>query len=172
MNGQTSDYTDTSGHVWLAGAVGGNPNTMGSGCCGGDDGGYPSNNDYGGSWPSIPDILLYETPWYSFYDTNDIRFDIYVPNGTYSIDEKFAAVRVDSAGQQYEGLEAQGNVQYSNLDFYALAGYKEPIDYTLTAAVTNGLLSIVVRHMGGQFNDISAVSITQISSGGGSPAPD
>jgi hypothetical protein len=150
VNGQTTNYTDTSGNVWFAGGD----------SSGGDNGGYPSSNDYGGSWPSTPDIQLYKIPWYSFY-TDDIRFDIYVPNGNYSVTGKFIAIRVNSAGSAYEGLETQGNLLYSNQDFYALAGYKTPIDYTLPATVTDGKLSFVLRIMGGtnKFNDISAIQI-------------
>jgi hypothetical protein len=149
VNGDITNYTDTHGHVWLAGGS----------CCGGDDGGYPSSNDYGGIWPTVPDITLYEIPFYSFYDTGDMRFDITVPNGTYSITGKFAAIRVNGPGQQSLSLEAQGNVMYSNLDFYALAGYMKPIDFTLPAVVTNGQLSFVIRRMSGAFNNISALQI-------------
>lgn len=149
VSGQTTNYTDASGNVWLAGGF----------CCGGTDGGYPSANDYGGLWPILPNILLYEVPFYSYYSTNDIRFDIYMPNGNYSVTGKFAAVRVNGPGKQLESLEVDGAVVYPNLDFYALAGYQQPIDFTLPATVTNGELSFVIRQMGGSFTDISALQI-------------
>jgi hypothetical protein len=82
------------------------------------------------------------------------------------------AARVNGPGQQSESLEIQGNVIYPNLDFYAQVGYKKPIDFMLPAIVTNGELSFVVRHMGGTFNDISALQIVPTSlSGTGTSNP-
>jgi hypothetical protein len=152
VNGKTTNYTDTNGNVWLAGGT----------CCGGDDGGYPSGNTYGGSWPSVPNITLYEVPWYS--SGGDLRFDIYVPNGNYQVLGKFVAARVNGPGLEVEGLETQGNLVYSNLDFYALAGYLQPIDFTLPATITNGQLSFVVRNMGSGYPgpDISAIQIAPV----------
>jgi hypothetical protein len=65
---------------------------------------------------------------------------------------------------EVEGLETQGNLVYSNLDFYALAGYLQPIDFTLPAAVTNGQLSFVVRNMGPGYPGpgISAIQIAPV----------
>ncbi len=155
INGRTTPYTDTQGHVWQ-------PMT-------GDDGGYPYDN--GGSWPSVSDIYLYQVPYYSFDEGGgDMSFDIRVPNGTYTITGKFAATNVTGPGQESVNLEAQGQVIYSNVDLYAAAGgLNKPIDFTLPATVANGQLSFVLRHVTG-FNFISALQIVpQTITGNPSP---
>lgn len=158
VNGQTSAYTDSQGNIW----------SPGSACCGGDDGGFPYNN--GGTWPSTPDIQLYQIPYYAF--GNDMRFDIVVPNGSYSITGKFASTNVGQPGQLVS-IEAQGQVIYPNVDIFAVSGGNNlPIDYTLPATVTNGQLSFVLRRVSGDFNDISALQIIPTSfSSGNTTAP-
>lgn len=155
INGRTTSYTDTKGHVWQ-------PMT-------GDDGGYPYDN--GGSWPTVSDIYLYQVPYYSLDGMGgDMRFDITVPNGTYAITGKFAATNVSGPGQESVNLEAQGQVIYTNVDIYAAAGgLNKPIDFNLPATVTTGRLSFVLRHVTGN-NFISALQIVpQTITGNPSP---
>jgi len=121
----------------------------------GDNGGYPYDN--GGSWPSTPDIFLYQVPFYSY---SDLRFDVAVPNGTYKITEKFAEAEVHGPGQKIFNLEAQGQVVYQNVDIYASAGGNNlPVDFVLPATVTDGHLQIVIRHVSGPHTNISAIQI-------------
>jgi hypothetical protein len=158
INGRTSSYTDTQGNVWQ-------PMT-------GDDGGYPYDN--GGAWSNVPNIYLYQIPYYSLDSAaSDMRFDFIVPNGTYSIIGKFAATNVTGAGQESVSLEAQGQVVNSSVDMYAAAGgSNKPIDFTVPATVSNGKLSFVLRHITG-YNFISALQITPQSLSGtpSRPAP-
>jgi hypothetical protein len=156
INGRTSAYTDSQGNVWQ-------PMT-------GDDGGYPYDN--GGSWPNVPDIYLYQVPYYALDGMgSDMTFAISVPNGTYSITAKFAATNVSGAGQESTNLETQGRVVYSNVDMYAAAGgLNKPIDFTLPATVTNGKLSFVLRHVTGN-NFVSAVQIVPQSLTGSPSRP-
>ena len=154
--GQTSPYTDTQGNVW-------------QGRTGDDSAHGPYDN--GGSWPNTPDIQLYKVPDFAY---NDIRFDITVPNGSYQITGKFAETEAIGAGVRLMDLEAQGVVVYPNVDIYSAAGgVKKPVDFTLPAAVTNGSLSFVVRHVTGDFTLISALQIVPVSSSStsGPPAP-
>jgi hypothetical protein len=160
VNGQTNNYTDSQGNVWFAGGNGG----------GGDDGGFYYDN--GGVWPSMPDITLYEIPFYTFDDPGDLRFDISVPNGSYSIKGKFAATNVSGPGQESMDLEAQGQIIYSNVDIYAVTGGRnKPIDFTLPATVSNGELSFVLRSVSGQGAFVSALQIVPISLSSGGAAP-
>ncbi len=154
--GQNTPYTDSNGNVWQGRTV--------------DDAAHgPYNN--GGTWPNVPDITLYKVADFSY---NDIRFDITVPNGTYQITGKFAETENVAAGFRLMDLEAQGQVVYSNVDIVAAAGgVNKPMDYTLPATVTNGLLSFAVRHVAGDFTLISAVQIvpTSLSGTSGPPSP-
>jgi hypothetical protein len=156
INGRTSNYTDSQGNAWQ-------PMT-------GDDGGYPYDN--GGSWPNVPDIYLYQVPYYALDGMgSDMHFEISVPNGTYSITGKFAATNVTGAGQESTNLETQGQVVYSNVDIYAAAGgLNKPIDFTLPATVTNGQLSFVLRHVTGN-NFVSALQIVPQSLTGNPSRP-
>lgn len=152
--GQPNAYIDTSGNVWQ-------PEV-------GDDGCHPYDN--GGAWPSTPDITLYKIACFS---GNDIRFDFTVPNGSYQITAKFAETEAVSAGFRLMNLEAQAQVVYPNVDIYSAAGgVNKPVDFTLPATVTNGLLSFVVRHIAGDFALVSALKIVPLSlTGGGTSGP-
>jgi Malectin domain len=151
--GQPNPYTDTNGNVWQ-------PEV-------GDDGCHPYDN--GGTWPTKADIILYKIACFGF---NDIRFDITVPNGSYQITAKFAETEAVSAGYRLMDLEAQGQVVYPNVDIVTSAGgVNKPVDFTLPATVTNGILSFVVRHVAGDFTLISALQIVPGSGSTSTPAP-
>jgi hypothetical protein len=141
--GQATDYTDTHGNIWLHGIAG--------------DGSYGYDN--GGTWPSTPDITLYKIP---IYGSGDLRFDIFMPNGSYQITGKFAQTQSANAGYRIESFESQGGVIYANVDvFVAAGGENMPVDFVLPATVTNGRLSFVLRAVGGSnvTTDISALQI-------------
>lgn len=149
--GSGANYTDTNGKVWYHEVYAG-------------DG---IANTGSGSWPMTPNITLYESDYDSF--GGDLRFDIYVPNGTYSIDGKFADAQCVGPGQRAIDIETQGIVSYSNVDVnVAAGGCYLPVDYTSTATVTTGLLSYVIRWHGNSTlqPSINALSITQTVSGG------
>jgi hypothetical protein len=156
--GSGADYVDTHGNKWFHGV--------------GDDSCTGNNNGTSG-WPSTPDILLYETECDSY--GNDMRFDIYVPNGNYSIDGKFADVECLGVGKRIMDIETQGVIQYPDVDISASAGgCKLPIDFHTSATVSTGLLSYVLRWQGTSANTpaISALEIDPgSSSGAGTPGP-
>lgn len=148
--GSGANYTDSNGKTWYheVYAADGIANT-GS-----------------GSWPMTPDITLYESDYDSF--GNDLRFDIYVPNGTYSVDGKFADAQCVGPGARAIDIETMGTINYSNVDVnVAAGGCYLPVDFTSTGVVTNNLLSYVIRWHGNSTNvpAINAVSFTQISAG-------
>ena len=145
--GQPTPYTDTKGNVWQNET--------------GDNGCEPYDN--GQRWPSTPDIQLYKIPCLA---TNDNRFDIAVPNGHYLITGKFAEPFTTTAGGRLMKFEAQGQAAFPSLDVYASAGGENlPVDFTMQATVTTGMLSVVIRHVNSLYTIISALQITQIPGG-------
>jgi Malectin domain len=155
----TTPFIDSVGNAWY-------PQT-------GDDGGSELNCGTWGSFPSVPNIELYKIAYASA--GSDLRFDIQVPNGTYSITAKFAnSCSYDSAvGSTGVSLEAQGVVRYPNVDIVAAAGGAFlPVDFTLPATVTNGQLSFVLRLVKGPVGPtISALQIVLTGSATSKPAP-
>jgi hypothetical protein len=163
----SGNYTDVNGHVWYAGTV-----------VGGDASCSPVTQscfgNYGGNspaWPNLTDILLYEVPIATDY--NDLRFDIIVPNGQYSILAKFANGSGSDLGNFV--IETQGVALSTPTDVFTNVGGNYPWDYTTTATVTNNKLSFVLRAvnttgaMVAPF--ISALSVSQTSSGPTLPTP-
>jgi hypothetical protein len=143
--GQSTDYTDITGNIWLHGIAG--------------DGSYGYDN--GGTWPSTPDITLYRIP---IYGSGDLRFDILAPNGSYQITGKFAQTQSANVGYRIESFESQGSVIYANVDVFVTSGGENmPVDFVLPATVTNGRLSFVLRAVSGSnvSTDISALQIAR-----------
>jgi hypothetical protein len=157
--GLASDYTDSTGNVWLHGPAG--------------DGSYGYDN--GGAWPTNkPDIALYKVPVYGGGGL-DLRFDLVVPNGSYQITGKFAETQGSVPNYKIFSLESQGQIIYPNLDIFALSGgHNMPIDFTVPATVSNNRLLFVIRPTGGtnMAADISALQIVPVSlSSNQTPAP-
>jgi len=153
--GQIAGYTDTHGNVWQGRTL--------------DDRALRHTPNFG-SWPRTPDIQLYEVP--DFGD-NDMRFDITVPNGTYTIRGLFAETRNIGAGNRLMDIEAQGAVVRSNVDIQSAAGGGFlPVDFMVPATVTNGTLSYVLRRIKGDFTMISSIEIIPLSgTSAGTTAP-
>lgn len=130
--GRTTNYTDDSGHAWLA--AGGDSGSIG--CCG---------DLSGGPWPAVTDIGDY---YFEFFPGNaggnDLFFDFTVPDGFYLITVKLGTDQAPTLA--IDTLEAQGSVIYSNVDVNVAAGgtYK-PINSTIVTPVIAGHLQFVVR---------------------------
>lgn len=157
--GQPSNYTDTNGKVWYSGELLiGNATVCGSSYT---ESCYSAGN--GGSWPSVPDIQLYEDQIYSV--GFDIRYDFLVPNGTYSVDAKVPNNSGSNTSQGNFVFEIQGNADASPTNVWALVGNNQPYDRTLTATVSNNKLSFVLRAVNTTGNIVAtwlaAISITQ-----------
>jgi hypothetical protein len=149
FNCDTTPYVDSHGNTWQAET--------------GDDGGGELNCGGGiPPWPNLPDIGLYEIPYTS--DGGDLRFEMTVPNGTYSITAKFAyhCPYNNTVGSTALNLETQGTIVFSNVDVVAAAGGGTlPVDYILPATVTDNHLSFVLRFIKGSAGaTISALEIT------------
>ncbi len=148
--GSKTPYTDSQGNVWQ-------PRTANGG--GGD------NATYGavvapGTWTGT-DIQLYKNILSSYAD---MTFDFTVTNGRYSVTEKYGEGSGASAGQRVMDLEAQGIVQFANVDIAALVGDNTPKDFTFNATVTNNDLQLVNRFMSGYGPMMSALQIVPVSS--------
>jgi hypothetical protein len=144
--GRTTPFTDPTGNVWQAST-------------GYDEGGIFDNGWIG---PTPPSTYIYRVELFS---PGDMRFDFIVPNGTYEVTGKFASTNAKAAGQFSFHIESQGQVIHPNVDLFAAAGgeYK-PIDFTVSAQVTNNLLSYVLRHVKGENMSIAAIQIAPSAS--------
>ncbi len=142
-NGNTSSHTDSKGNLWL-------PT-----CCTS----YPTIYSYDGyPWPKIPDINLYINDSVAW---SDIPFAIYMKPGNYRITAKMAEPTNSSPGVRVMHLDSQGQLVYRDVDLFALAGVRHPIDFDLPAVVgPDGKLEFWVRHVLGEQALLSALQIT------------
>ncbi len=141
-NGSSSPYTDSKSHVWYAN------------CC------TPFATVYsydGFRWPKKPDIKLYiddSVAW------SDIQYAFYVKPGNYRITAKMAEPSNTTPGIRLMHLDSQGQLIYRNVDLFALAGVRNPIDFDLPAVVgDDGKLEFWVRHVLGEQALLSALQI-------------
>jgi len=122
-------YTDSQGHVWST------------------DYGYSGGNAYStSSWISrTADSTLYQTERYA---NGSLNYQFGVPNGTYTVNLKFAEIYFTSPGQRIFNVVLNGSTVLSNFDIVAQAGGgKTAIDRQFVTNVTNGQISL-------QFNGI------------------
>jgi len=153
-DGGRGNYTDTSGNVWYSEDSSGYPTLSGDCATTWDETPVPCWGYPQGHWGNSPNIYLYEVPMGGY---NDLRFDIWVPNGAYTIDGKFGNAQSGDEGNM--AVEAQGVDQL--VDIYKIAGgANKPYDVVSKVTVTNNILSYVIRRDKNAF--ISAFSITRI----------
>jgi hypothetical protein len=140
-NGNPASYKDSKGNVWE------------SNCCSPWDVIYK----YPGSWPATPDINLYEDDAVNW---SDLPYEIFMAPGKYRILVKDAEPTYTSPHTRLMSLEAQGKLIYRDLDLFAQAGLRTPIDFTLPADVgSDGKLRFVVRHVLGEQTLIGAFEV-------------
>jgi hypothetical protein len=157
---QPSNYTDSNGNVWFAGTNTGSDGygTPGTESCFSDDqGNVPA-------WPSTTDITLYRKHSNCF---GDQTFAYVVPNGNYIVTLKTDEPKNDTAaGQTKQSFEVNGQVAFTAVDLFAVAGAQNtPVpDYVMPVTVTNNTLKFVVRHDIGSFEWMSALQIASSSS--------
>lgn len=158
LPGQSTNYTDTTSHLWN-GRLGTNlPDTMG--CCNVD-----------GSFPNITDKTLWSGQvGASSVAGPDPRMDFIVPNGTYTITYNVGSQW--NAGTFQNKLSTQGLVSFTG-DFATLAGgIHLPLTITQpNISVTDNHLSFVIwnyKALGGNNNPVSSLSIASGSSPAGS----
>lgn len=158
LPGQSTNYTDTTSHLWN-GRLGTNmPDTMG--CCNVD-----------GSFPNITDKTLWSGQvGASSVAGPDARLDFIVPNGSYQV--KYNLGSQWAGGTFQNKVTAQGATVFSG-DLANLAGgIHLPLTITVpNVSVTDNHLSFVVwnwKPLGGNNNPVSSLSIASGSSPAGS----
>jgi hypothetical protein len=142
-NGSATPLTDSKGHVWE------------SDCCTP----YAVPYDYSNfPWPNSQDIKLYKDDTVSW---NDIPYRFYMPPGKYRITAKIAEPSNTSPNMRKIDLESQGQLIYRDIDLFAQAGVRTPVDFDLPAIVgSDGLLDFKVRHVRGEQSLLGAMEIT------------
>jgi hypothetical protein len=147
--GSPSPYKDTHGHIWMADTLG-----VYSGSYNNDNQSYP-----GSKWAKVPDGVLYGWDKYTWGD--DIVYGPFVvPNGTYQIQFLFAEGNCTGkfdAKRKLDGnlltggalgLEANGKVTLFDVGKSVNDECLTPATGTITATVTNNLLTVAVRATG------------------------
>jgi hypothetical protein len=150
--GSFQSYTGSDGTVWQADRY--------------YTGGQQLYSSYGVSGSA--DALLYRTGRAGYY--GDFSYSIPVSNGQYSVSLKFAETQYSAAGQRVFNVTINGTQVLSNFDIVAQGGYFSAIERTFSTTATASAIQITV-HGVVNLGLLSALQITPIASGGGSPPP-
>jgi len=121
VNPGGASYVDPQGQTWSAdtGFTGGNTWSTAGNIAGTTAGG------------------LYQTcRWGAF------GYGFNVPNGSYTVNLKFAEISLGGAGQRLFNVAINGSAVLTNFDVYAAAGGMTAIDKSFPVTVTNGQISI------------------------------
>ena len=117
-------YKDVNGYLWSA------------------DYGYSSGSTSASTTASISgttDPTLYQTyRWQS----GTLQYQFSVPNGTHTINLRFAETVYSAVGQRKFNIALNGQTVRSNLDIYATAGANKALKLTFSVPVTNGQVLI------------------------------
>ena len=77
------------------------------------------------------------------WDLNLVQYQFAVPNGTYTVNLKFAENYASAAGQRIFNIGINGQSALSNFDIFAQAGgASRAVDRATTVTVTNGQMVI------------------------------
>lgn len=133
-------YTDPASNVWSA------------------DTGFSAGKLYGTSNPisGTSTQTLYQTERYG-----DFQYQFNVPNGTYTVNLKFADIFMSAAGQRVFNVAINGNPVLPNFDIIAQAGTAfTALDKSFSVPVTTGTISIQFTSLV-NYAKISAIEILQ-----------
>ncbi len=154
VHGGGAQYTDSQGTVWSA-----------------DFGSSGSSGTFstGHAISNTTSPGLYQT---ERYGGNSFQYSFAVPNGTYTVNLKFAEIYVAGIGQRIFNVFINGQSVLSNFDIVAQAGGADvALDKSFTTNVTNGQINI---QFGAVVNNakIDGIEILQAGTGSSpSPAP-
>jgi hypothetical protein len=141
VNAGGGAYTDSLGQAWLADT-------------GYQQGGSSSTT---ASITGTSDPTLYQTEHYSTGSTLTYQFS--VPNGTYTVNLKFAEIYYTSAGHRVFDVILNGTTVRSHLDVFATAGGGNiALDLAYPVTVANGQVTITLGAVLG-FAKINAIEI-------------
>ena len=142
-------YTDPSGNLWSADT--------------GFNGGYTYSTSASIAGTSTP--VLYQTEhWFS----PTLQYSFNVPNGSYTVNLKFAEIYFTSCGSRIFNIAVNGSAVDANFDPCAAAGGpNKAVDRSYSVTVGGGQIAIVLT---GVANN-PKISAIEILSGGSSPPP-
>ncbi len=124
INAGGSQYTDGGGKVWAA----------------------DSSSYYCSGYSTSTTSTISGTTDQPLYQTGHWEYGLFcyallMPNGTYTVNLKFADAGATAAGQRVFNVVANGTTQISGLDIFAAAGGAlKALDRTFSVTVTNGEL--------------------------------
>jgi len=143
--GSRKPYADAAGNVWLADTLGFESDIFST-----QNDNYPSN-----SWGAISDAPLYQT--YNYTWGSDIIYGPFaVPNGSYAVTYYFghggcsgtfdpAAINNGNLNAGPLALDVNGSQTTFNVSQAERNTCRTPATATVTATVTNNLLTVAVR---------------------------
>ena len=135
--GSTTSYTDTAGQVWAP-----DVNTSTYNTTSGDNSGFAN------AISGTDDDPLYQTFRYDGSASSPLDFNFTVPDGNYEVRLHFAETwaSITAAGQRVFDVQLEGVTAINNLDVFAEVGANAKLVKTLQATVTDGLLTLGLRH--------------------------
>jgi hypothetical protein len=124
VNAGGGAYTDSLGNNWSA------------------DSGYSGGSTFAPgvavSGTTAPDVYQAQR-----WDYNSLSYSFTVPNGTYTVNLKFAELWVKAAGQRVFNININGQRVLSSFDIFSAAGgFAKAVDRPFTVAVTGGKIAI------------------------------
>lgn len=152
----TTNYTDTGGRLWKAGAgIGMSNQPKNLACC--------AANYEGNYLGSVVDERLWWDAYSSSFTANDSHMDFLLPQGNYTL--TFHAIAYPIVSTVFQTITAQGSTVANNVDFTASVGRYFPYTLTTTATVgSNNKLSFIEFKMS-DFTNIASFSIEPLGNG-------
>jgi len=146
-------YTDPSGNAWSADT--------------GFNGGYVYAPGISVSGTTAP-ALYASTRW----TNGPLTYTFSVPNGSYTVNLKFAELYMSGAGQRVMNISVNGQTLESNFDIFAAAGgAKKAVDRSYPVTLTGGTITIQLSP-NVENPTISAIEIlTATTTGASTPPP-
>lgn len=147
VNAGGASYLDNSGQTWAA------------------DSGFTSGSTstFANPIAGTTDDTLYQSFRYDDSPSSPLDYGFTVPNGQYEVKLHFAETwsGITAAGQRVFDVLLEGQVALDNLDVFAVAGPNTALVETLQVQVSDGQLTIGLRH-GVQNPFISGIEIFQL----------
>jgi hypothetical protein len=124
INSGGGAFTDSQGRQWSADT--------------GFDGGIAYTTSASITGTDTPAIYQSER-----WNYNGVKYELTVPNGTYTLNLKFAEIYFNTAGQRVFHVDVNGQRFLTSFDpFAAAGGINRAVDKSLTVSVTNSKLTV------------------------------
>jgi hypothetical protein len=136
------DYVDSAGNTWWA------------------DRGYLGGSEY--FYPALAVTGTRDNPLYrkGRGGRSDMFYSFAMPNGKYKAVVKLVEPSELGPRKRDFHIESQGQIVYRNVDPFAVSGGMGiPIDFDMPAVVTDGILTVALRYVGGDGPLLSALLI-------------